>query len=152
MGWYLGSGKDGLNLTLDHSTVGYGSGTIMGFGSGAARRWKMELNSLGMMYLFLLGFLANMACFLFSTGIEYFLSNLEVVLVILSIQPRSFFNCFMEISVEIFWLAGLANGMGIDWSRVKVGDDCIDRGVSNGAPDKEQNSQVDSKRWYLLFW
>ena len=64
----------------------------------------MELNSLGMMYLLLLGFLVNMACFLFSTGIEYFLSNLETALVILSIQALSFLDCFMEISVEIFWL------------------------------------------------
>ena len=107
----------------------------------------MELNSLGMMYLFLLGFLANMACFLFSTGIEYFLSNLEIALVILSIQARSFLGCFMEISVEIFWLAGLANGMGIDWSGVEVGEDGEGR---DG--DRVQYSQVDSVRWYKLFW
>ena len=112
----------------------------------------MELNSLGMMCLLLLGFLVNMAGFLFSTGIEYFLSNLEIALAILSIQAQSFLGCFKEILVEIFWLAGLVNGMGIDWSGVKVGDDGIDRGVSNGAPDKVQNSQVDSKMWYLLFW
>jgi len=49
-----------------------------------------------------------------------------------------------------FRLAGLTNGMGIGWSGVKVGGGGIDRGVSNGAPDKVQNSQVDSKRWYLL--
>ena len=102
----------------------------------------MELNSLGMMCLLLLGFLVNMAGFLFSTGMEYFFSNLEIALVILSIQVRFFLDCFMEISVEIFWLAGLANGMGIDWSGVKVGDDGKGR---DG--DSVQYSQVDNVRW-----
>ena len=38
-------GRAGLNLTADQSTVGYGSRTVTGSGSGAAKRWNMVVNS-----------------------------------------------------------------------------------------------------------